>query len=83
MAQVSTAAVSAQVALRVMRADGVPTGPDGAEEMPLAEPQVQAHIGAVSEGRRNQLPFGEGDRVSTPRSLEEANWQYTATLQDA
>ena len=48
MAQVSTAAVSAQVALRVMRADGVPTGPDGAEEMPLAEPQVHAHIGAVS-----------------------------------
>ncbi len=48
MAQVSTAAVSAQVALRVMRADGVPTGPDGAEEMPLAEPQVDAHIGAVS-----------------------------------
>ena len=60
MAQVSTAVVSVQVALRVMRAAGVLTGPEGAEEMPLAEPQVRAHIGAVSGGRRNPAPIRRG-----------------------
>ena len=60
MAQVSTAAVSVQGALRVTRAAGVLTGTDGAEEMPRVEPQVHAHIGAVCGGRRNPAPIRRG-----------------------
>ena len=64
MAQVSTAVVSVQVALRVMRAAGVLTGP---EEMPLAEPQVRAHIGAFQRGK--EKPRSHSERVITSRLL--------------
>lgn len=84
MAQVSTAVVSVQVALRVMRAAGVLTGPEGAEEMPLAEPQVHAHIDAVSGGK--EKPRSHSERVITSRLL--GGWKrplaiYCITLQDA
>jgi len=80
MAQVSTAVVSVQVALRVMRAAGVLTGPEGARRDPTDRTTgTRAHRRVSAEEGETPLPFGEGDHVTTPRWLEEAHWQYTAS----